>query len=64
MVKFKLKDIKQGELFKLKGTDTSPVWIRGEYIRETDKYSTTRFADSNSERLLSGKTEVYIGFTF
>ena len=29
-----IKQIKQGEFFKLQPTDSAPVWVRGHYCRE------------------------------
>ena len=29
----KLKNVKKGDLFRLKDTDNAPVWVRGEYVR-------------------------------
>lgn len=59
-----IKDLKRGDYFRLSVSDTAPVWVRGEYIREAKKYSTHRFDDVNHERLLPGTQKVYVGFTF
>lgn len=59
-----IKDIKQGEYFRLTDRETAPVWVRDEYIREAKKYSTHRFDDVNHEWLLPGTQKVYVGFTF
>lgn len=56
--------LKKGELFRLKDSDTAPVWVRGEYIPSEKKFSTHRYDDVNHERLFKGETEVYVGFTF
>lgn len=49
-----IKDLPRGEYFRLQDSDTAPVWVRGEYIRQEKKYSTHRFDDVNHERLLPG----------
>ena len=52
--------------FKLQDTETAPVWVRGEYIREAGKYSCFKFDDTNHEKLMKGTQTIYIyiGFTF
>lgn len=60
----KQKDLKKGECFKLKNSDTAPVWVKGEYIRSEKKYSTYKFDDTNHERLLSPGKEVITEFEF
>lgn len=59
-----IRKLKKGEYFRLTNSDTAPVWVRGEYIREAKKYSTHRFDDVNHERLLRGDQLVFVGFTF
>lgn len=59
-----LKSLSKGDYFRLVDSDTAPVWVRGEYIREKRKYSTYRFDDVNHERLLPGNREVYVDFTY
>ena len=59
-----IKDLPRGEYFRLQDSDTAPVWVRGEYIRQEKKYSTHRFDDVNHERLLPGTMQVYVDFTF
>lgn len=60
----KLKDLKKGDLFKLKVSETAPVWVRGEYVRSERKYSTHKFDDTNHERLVPGKVDVITDFTY
>lgn len=52
--------VNQGTYFKLKPTDTAPVWVRDHY----DKSSKTKYDDSNHEKFLKGKRKIYIDFTF
>lgn len=60
----KIKDLKKGEYFKLKNSETAPVWVKGEYIRSEKKYSTYKFDDTNHERFLSPDKEVITDFEF
>lgn len=59
-----IRTLKKGDFFRLVESDTAPVWVRGEYVREAKKYSTHRFDDVNHERLLGGDRVVFVGFTF
>ena len=59
-----IRELKKGEFFRLKDSDTAPVWVRGEYVPSEKKFSTYKYEDVNHERLCKGKTEVYVGFTF
>ena len=60
----KIKNLKKGEYFKLKDSETAPVYVRGEYERSTKKYSCYRFDDVSAERFFSGDKEVYDHFEF
>ncbi|MCM1302187.1 MAG: hypothetical protein NC250_09280 [Alistipes senegalensis] len=59
-----IRQLKKGEFFRLSTGETSPVWVRGEYIRETKKYSTYKYDDVNHERLLAGNHKVVVDFIF
>ena len=59
-----IRELKKGELFRLSDRETAPVWIRGEYIRETKKYSIYKYDDVNHERLVSGGKRVIVDFIF
>lgn len=59
-----IRELKKGEFFRLRDTETSPVWIRDRYDPEQRKYSTCKFDDANHERMLKGDTMVFVGFTF
>ena len=64
MNQVKIKDIPNGEYFRLKESETSPVWVRGEYCKSEKKYSIHKFDDINHELLKKGDFLVYVGFTF
>lgn len=59
-----IRKLKKGGFFRLKDSDTAPVWVRGEYVPSEKKFSTYQYDDVNHERLCKGETEVYVGFTF
>lgn len=60
----KLKELKKGDYFKLKDSETAPVWVKGDYVRSEKKYSTYKFEDINHERFVSGEKEVITNFDF
>lgn len=64
MTSKKIKELKKGEYFRLKDSDSSPVWIKGEYVRSDKKYSIYKFEDVNHERLLSPDKIVFTDFEF
>lgn len=57
-------ELKKGDFFRLRESDTAPVWVRDEFLPVVKKFSTHKFDDVNHERLLSGDAKVFIGFTF
>lgn len=59
-----IRQLKKGEFFRLRDCETSPVWVRGEYIPEAKKYSTYKFDDVNHEILRKGDFVVFCDFTF
>lgn len=64
MRKEKIRNIKKGEYIRFSPSETSPVWIRGEYIRELKKYSLTSFDDHCREKPIKGDRHVYVDFEF
>lgn len=60
----KLKNLKRGDYFKLKNSDTAPVWVKGEYVRSERKYSAYKFDDVNHERLMPGQLDIITDFEF
>lgn len=62
-----IRDIKKGEFFTIKeiaNPNEDQVWIRGDYDRESKKYSAIRYSDMNSERFFPGTKQVFQDFTF
>jgi hypothetical protein len=58
-----LKNVKKGEYIKRK-IDAKNVFIRGEYIRELKKFELIDCEDINRQIYLSGKSIVFVGFTY
>lgn len=63
LAKKAIRELKKGEFFRLKDSDTAPVWIRGEYFPSEKKYNIYKFDDVNHEALRKGNTMVFVGFT-
>lgn len=59
-----IRELKKGEFFRLRDTETSPVWVRDGYVPELRKYSTYKFDNINHEQARKGDTIVFVGFTF
>ena len=59
-----IRKIKKGDYFRLKKSETAPVWVRGEYERSIKKYSCYKFDDINHDHFYSGDKKVYINFIF
>lgn len=57
MKEVQLRTLNKGDFFKLKPTETSTVWVKGQFFREVGKYSTYRFEDAQFNK---GDTWVYI----
>lgn len=47
MEKKQLKDLKKGELFRLKESETAPLWVRDEYDRTTGTFIVYKYDDVN-----------------
>lgn len=54
--------LKQGEFFKMKPTESAPVWVRGYYVREGKQYECYRYDNTNRETFRKGSTIVYTDF--
>lgn len=62
-----VREAKKGDYITLKPIEEpkeSQVWIRGDYDRESKRYSLTNFADINRERFVKGTAPAYTDFTF
>lgn len=60
----KIQKVPKREFIRLKDRPDAPVWIRGEYCRETKGYEISKFDDISCFRTIKKDTIVYMGFTF
>ncbi len=59
--KTKINRVNQGTYFKLKPTETAPVWVRDHYDRSSQSH---KYYDSNHEKFFKGNRDIYINFIF
>ena len=64
MKKVILKQVKNGDYFRLRPTEEAPVWLRGDYERDTKKYECYRYDNVNYMLTMKGTREVYVDFEF
>ena len=60
MISTNIHKINQGTLFHLTNSETSPIWVRGEYNRFAKKYECYKYDDVNHEKLIGKKQTIYI----
>lgn len=58
----RVNKVNQGTYFKLKPTDTAPVWVRDHYDKSSKTYACHKYDDSNHEKFLKGTRKIYINF--
>lgn len=59
MDKTTLKQLKPGTLFRLKDSESSPVWVRDHYDRSSKTYACHKYEDSTIMKLSSKEPEQY-----
>lgn len=59
-----LRNVRQGDFFRLANSETAPVWVRGEYNRCSRKYEGYKYYDVNHWKEFSGSRIVYVDFEF
>lgn len=59
MDKTTLKHLKPGTLFRLKDSESSPVWVRDHYDRSSKTYACHKYEDYNHMKLSSKEPEQY-----
>ena len=59
-----IRQIKQGEFFKLQPTDSAPVWVKGYYVLSERKFEAYKYDDTNHEGFFKGTKRVFVDFEF
>lgn len=59
MEKMKIRELTLGEFFRLSDSENAPVWVRGEYDRNSHKYECYKYDDVNHWSEFCGKRLVF-----
>ena len=59
-----LKNVKKGDLFRLKDTQTAPVWVKGEYVRSEKAYECWKYEDCRHFSLFRSEKKVFTDFYY
>lgn len=59
-----LRQVKQGDYFRLADTPTAPVWVREDYNRSTRKYECYKYNDINHLGEFNGTRLVVTDFIY
>lgn len=59
-----LKQVKKGEVFKFRPSETAKVYVRDDYDRETKKYEYYNFFNIGEWNMRKGTCIVYVDFEF
>lgn len=64
MKQTELRNVKQGEFFRLANSETAPVWVRGDYNRSSKKFEAYKYYDVNYWNEFRGSRIVFVDFEF
>ena len=59
-----IKQVKQGDFFRLSANDNAPVWVRGYYCRTEKVYEAYKYDDTNHEGFFKSNRKVFVDFEF
>jgi hypothetical protein len=59
-----LKNVKKGEVFKFRPSETAKVYVRDDYDRESKKYEYYNYFNIGDWNLRKGTCIVYVDFEF
>lgn len=60
MRKVYLKKLRKGDLFRLKDSETAPLWVRDDYDRDINKYDCHKYDDVNHYNSFRGCRAVFV----
>ena len=60
----KLKNVKKGDLFRLKDTENAPGWVKGEYVRSEKAYEFWKYEDCMHISLFRSEKKVFTDFEY
>lgn len=64
MKQTELRNVKQGDFFRLANSDTAPVWVRGDYNRSSKKFEVYKYNNVNYWNEFRGSRIVFVDFEF
>lgn len=64
MTKKMIKELANGEFFRLTDSETAPVWVRVSYDRSSKKYYCYKFDDVFHKNFFKGTRVVFVDFEF
>ena len=64
MKQTELRNVKHGEFFRLSNSETAPVWVRGDYNRDSKKFDAYKYNDVNYCNEFRGSRIVFVDFEF
>ena len=60
MIKTELRNVKEGDFFRLADNESAPLWVRGYYERSERKFEVYKYDNVNHESFMRGSRTVYV----
>ena len=60
MRQIELRQVKRGDIFRLKDSETAPLWVREDYDRGSRKYGCCKYDNINHFSIINGKRLVFV----
>lgn len=60
MRQIELRQVKRGDIFRLKDSETAPLWVREGYDRSSRKYDCCKYDNINHFSIINGKRLVFV----
>ena len=64
MKQTELRNVKHGDFFRLANSETAPVWVRGDYNRDSKKFEAYKYNDVSYWNEFRGSRIVFVDFEF
>ena len=64
MKQTELRNVTHGDFFRLANSETAPVWVRGDYNRDSKKFEAYKYNDVNYWNEFRGSRVVFVDFEF
>ncbi len=60
MRQIELRQVKRGDIFRLKDSETAPLWVREDYDRSSKKFGCCMYDNINHFSEINGKRLVFV----